>query len=113
MAVLFLALIAIVFAALGTLLGSSLQNMQGFQLVMNFLVMPIYFLSGALFPLTNLPRPLAIATRIDPLTYGIDGLRGSFIGLSHFASGTNAGVLMAVGVVFLALGARAFTRIQI
>src|SRR3954470_16129831 len=51
MAVLFMAFISIVFAALGTTIGSRLQNMQGFQLIMNFLVMPIYFLSGALYPL--------------------------------------------------------------
>jgi ABC-2 type transport system permease protein len=113
LAVLFMVLIAIVFSALGTVIGSSLKNMQGFQLIMNFLVMPIYFLSGALFPLANLPRPLAIATRIDPLTYGIDGLRGAFIGLSHFGAPINVSVLATVGVVFLALGARAFSRIQI
>ena len=53
-----MALIAIVFAALGTAIGSTLQDMQGFQLIMNFLVMPIFFLSGALFPLTNLPTAL-------------------------------------------------------
>jgi ABC-2 type transport system permease protein len=113
LAVLFMALIAIVFAALGTTIGSRLQNMQGFQLIMNFLVMPIYFLSGALYPLNNLPVGLRIATRIDPLTYGIDGLRGAFIGTSHFSTGTNVGVMSAVAVVFLALGARSFAKIQI
>ena len=66
LALLFMALIAIVFAALGTVIGSSLTDMQGFQLVMNFLVLPIFFLSGALFPLNNLPRVLAALTRIDP-----------------------------------------------
>src|SRR5579871_3373260 len=49
----FMVLIAILFAALGMAIGSGLQDMQGFQLIMNFLVMPIYFLSGALFPLTG------------------------------------------------------------
>jgi ABC-2 type transport system permease protein len=113
MAVVFMTLIAIVFAALGTTIGSRLQNMQGFQLIMNFLVMPIYFLSGALFPLNNLPVGLRIATRINPLTYGIDGLRGAFIGTSHFSAGTSVGIMSIVAVVFLALGARAFARIQI
>ncbi len=50
-----LALIALVFAGLGTMIGSMLKDMQGFQMVMNFLVMPLFFLSGALFPLDNLP----------------------------------------------------------
>jgi ABC-2 type transport system permease protein len=113
MAVLFMALIAIVFAALGTTIGSRLQNMQGFQLIMNFLVMPIYFLSGALFPLNNLPVGLKIATRIDPLTYGIDGLRGAFIGVSHFSAATNVAVMSVVAVVFLALGAQSFSKIQV
>jgi ABC-2 type transport system permease protein len=113
LAVLFMALIAIVFAALGTTIGSRLQNMQGFQLIMNFLVMPIYFLSGALYPLNNLPVGLRIATRIDPLTYGIDGLRGAFIGASHFSVATNAGIMSVVAVVFLALGARSFAKIQV
>ena len=49
-------LIAIVFAALGVAIGSSLQDMQGFQLIMNFLVMPIFFLSGALFPLDRIAK---------------------------------------------------------
>ncbi len=113
LAVLFMVLISIVFAALGTAIGSTLQNMQGFQLIMNFLVMPIFFLSGALFPLTGLPVGLAVATRIDPLTYGMDGLRGAFIGLSHFGPGLDAAVLCGVASIFIALGARAFSRIQI
>lgn len=113
LAVLFMVLISLVFAALGTIIGSRLQNMQGFQLVMNFLVMPIYFLSGALYPLSNLPAGLAVATRVDPLTYGIDGLRGAFIGASHFSAATDAAVLGAVAAIFLALGAQSFAKIQL
>jgi ABC-2 type transport system permease protein len=113
LAIVFMMLVSIVFAALGTAIGSTLQNMQGFQLIMNFLVMPIFFLSGALFPLTNLPTALAIITRLDPLTYGIDGLRGALIGASHFAVMTNISVLACVAVVFLGLGAYSFSKIQI
>jgi ABC-2 type transport system permease protein len=113
LALIFMALIAIVFAALGTAIGSTLRDMQGFQLIMNFLVMPIFFLSGALFPLANLPTALAVATRVDPLSYGIDGLRGALIGLSHFGVVTDLAVLCVVASCFLALGARAFSRIQI
>jgi ABC-2 type transport system permease protein len=113
LAMLFMALIAIVFSALGTAIGSTLQNMQGFQLIMNFMVMPIFFLSGALFPLTNLPTALAVATRLDPLTYGIDGLRGAFIGLSRFGPAVDATVLSAAAAGFVVLGAYAFSRIQI
>jgi ABC-2 type transport system permease protein len=108
-----MALVAIVFAALGTAIGSTLQNMQGFQLVMNFLVMPIFFLSGALFPLDGLPAALSVVTKLDPLTYGIDGLRGTLIGLTHFGLATDVGVLSVVAAAFLVLGAYSFSRIQI
>ena len=113
LALAFMILIAITFAGLGTVIGSKLQNMQGFQLMMNFLVMPIFFLSGALYPLRNLPWGLAVVTRVDPMTYGIDGLRGAFIGAAHFSPVTNLTVLLSVAVLFLVLGARAFARIQI
>lgn len=113
LAFLFIALICIVFAALGMAIGSTLQNMQGFQLIMNFLVMPIFFLSGALFPLSNLPTALTVITRIDPLTYGIDGLRAALIGTGHFSVGVDLAVLAGVAIAFLALGAHRFSRIQI
>ncbi|HYV97497.1 MAG TPA: ABC transporter permease [Gemmatimonadaceae bacterium] len=106
-------LIATVFSALGTALGSAIKDMQAFQLIMNYVVMPIYFLSSALFPLANLPKGLAIATRIDPLTYGIDGLRAVFLGTSHFALSTDFAILGTVAAIFLAFGAWAFSRIQV
>jgi ABC-2 type transport system permease protein len=111
--ILVMCLIAVVFAALGTAIGSTLQNMQGFQLVMNFLVMPIFFLSGALFPLDGLPPALAVVTRLDPLTYGIDGLRGTLIGTTHFGVGVDVAVLSVVAAAFITLGAYAFSRIQV
>jgi ABC-2 type transport system permease protein len=109
----FMALVAIVFAALGLAIGSSLRDLQAFPILMNFLVMPIFFLSGALFPLTNLPRPLALATSVDPLSYGVDGLRATLIGLTHFGMALDAAVLTAVAGAFIALGAWSFSRIQI
>jgi ABC-2 type transport system permease protein len=112
LAFLFMALIAIVFTALGTAIGSSLRDMQGFQLIMNFLVMPIFFLSGALFPLANLPTALAVATSVDPLSYGIDGLRGALIDQWHFGVAADLAVLALVASGFIALGAWAFSRIQ-
>ncbi len=112
-ALLFMILIATVFGALGTGIGSMLQDMQGFQLIMNFMVLPIFFLSGALFPLTNLPVVLTIVTRLDPLAYGVDGLRATLIGASTFGAPLDLIVLSAVAVIFLAGGARQFSRIQI
>jgi ABC-2 type transport system permease protein len=113
LALLFMAMIAIVFASLGTAIGSTLRDMQGFQMIMNFLVMPIFFLSGALFPLADLPVALAVATRVDPLSYGIDGLRAALIGLSHFGVPTDFMILLALASCFLVLGAWLFSRIQV
>lgn len=113
LAILFMMMIAIVFAALGTVIGSSLKNMQGFQLVMNFLVMPIYFLSGALYPLNNLPKVLALLTRIDPLTYGVDGVRTVLTGVTHFGLTVDAAVLVGVAIMLLSAGAWRFSKIEI
>jgi len=107
-----LALTALVFAALGTTIGASLKDMQGFQMVMNFVVMPLYFLSGAMFPLDNLPTALTIATRLDPLSYGIDGLRATLIGQAHFNLALDIGVLVAIGFVLISFGAWRFSKIE-
>jgi ABC-2 type transport system permease protein len=112
-AVVFMILIAMVFGALGTGIGSTLQDMQGFQLIMNFMVLPIFFLSGALFPLANLPTPLAVITRLDPLAYGVDGLRAILLGASYFGAPLDLAVLLVVAGLFVAVGARQFSRIQI
>jgi hypothetical protein len=112
-AFLFVILIAIVFAALGTAIGSVLKDMQGFQLIMNFLVMPIFFLSGALFPLANLPAAMTVITRIDPLSYGVDGLRGSLIRAWQFSGVVDVAVLAGIAVVLLSTGAYLFSKIEV
>jgi ABC-2 type transport system permease protein len=86
--------------------------MQGFQLVMNFLVMPIFFLSGALFPLANLPLAMSIITRLDPLAYGVDGLRGALINHWQFSLTLDVALLAAIAAVFLSAGAYLFSRIE-
>lgn len=113
LAFVFMILTAIVFAGLGMAIGSTLKDMQGFQLIMNFLVMPIFFLSGALFPLTGLPKVLDIVTKIDPLTYGIDGLRGTLIGANQFDILVSGSVLGVVAILFLILGGYMFSKIQL
>jgi ABC-2 type transport system permease protein len=109
----FMVAIAIVFAALGVAIGSSLQDMQGFQLIMNFLVMPIYFLSGAMFPLVGLGAVLTFVTRLDPLSYGIDGMRSMLLGQSAFDPRIDILVLACVGFVFIVIGAYRFSKIEI
>jgi ABC-2 type transport system permease protein len=106
-------LIAVLFAALGMAIGSGLQDMQGFQLIMNFLVMPIYFLSGALFPLVGLGPVLSVVTKADPLAYGIDGMRHVFLGHSAFDPRLDCLVLVVLGCILLVFGAHRFNKIEI
>ena len=108
----FMVLIAVLFAALGMAIGSGLQDMQGFQLIMNFLVLPIYFLSGALFPLTGLPVVLGYITKADPLAYGIDGMRNVLLGHSAFDPRLDLLVLVVVGAILLVVGAHRFSKIE-
>src|SRR5438552_2645778 len=73
-------LVGFFFTALGTAIASVLEDMQGFQIIMNFLIMPIFFLSGALFPLAGLPKAFAAVAIVNPLAYGVDALRAVLIG---------------------------------
>lgn len=112
-ALLFMILVAVMFTALGTAVASLLSDFQGFQLVMNFLVMPIFFLSGALFPLAGLPKALAITASLDPLTYGVDGLRGALIGQAFYAGSLDTLVLVVIASILVVTGAYLFSRIQL
>lgn len=111
--ILIMFLIAILFTSLGTMVASLLEDMQGFQLIMNFLIMPLFFLSGALFPLEGLPTILDIIARIDPLSYGIDAMRVLMINGGHYGLALDVTVLCAVSLLFLSFGAFFFKRIQI
>lgn len=109
----FMVLIAILFSALGVAIGSSLQDMQGFQLIMNFMVLPIYFLSGALFPLKGLGVVLSYVTKADPLAYGIDGMRNVFGSANAaFNPAVDLLVLVVVAAVLLVIGAQRFNKIE-
>jgi ABC-2 type transport system permease protein len=108
-----MALIALIFTALGTAIASVLEDMHGFQLIMNFLVMPIFFLSGALFPLENLPKVLNVIVKFNPLSYGVDGIRATLNGVSQFGLMTDFWVLAIVFAVFISIGSYLFSRIQI
>ena len=109
----FMFLIALLFTALGTAVACKLEDMQGFQLIMNFLIMPLFFLSGALFPLDTAPAALTMIARFDPLSYGIDGLRGTLIGVSHFGILFDMGILVVITTFFLWIGSVLFRKIEV
>ena len=106
-------LIALLFSAIGITVASKLKDMQGFQLIMNFLVMPLFFLSGALFPLNNIPPALLVVARLDPLSYGVDALRYFLIGTFTFSLTLDVIVLTGVTAFFLALGSYFFSKIEV
>jgi ABC-2 type transport system permease protein len=113
-ALVFMILIAMLFTGIGTAIASVMDDMQAFPLVTNFLVMPLFFLSGSLFPLNGLPRALEIIARIDPLSYGIDGLRGALVpGSLTFGFWYDFSVLGVITLAVLGIGAYLFSKIEI
>ncbi len=108
----FMFLTAFFFTALGTAIASKLRDMQAFPIIMNFLVMPLFFLSGSIFPLTTAPKALQIIGKMDPLSYGIDGLRYAFIGISTFSPWTDLLVLLAFSLVILIIGKHLFEKME-
>ena len=113
LALVFMAFIALFFTALGTAIASVVEDMSAFPLVMNFLVMPIFFLSGALFPLENLPLSIRWFSYINPLSFGVDGLRITLADQSFFGLEVSTVVLSTMIAGMLVIGACLFRRIQI
>ena len=113
LSILVMFLLALLFTAIGTAIASTLDDFHGFQMIMNFLVMPLFFLSGALFPLNNLPGFIDIISHLNPLTYGVDGLRATLINTSHFGLGTDFLVLTSLSLIVLAIGSYLFSKIQV
>lgn len=113
LAFVFMMLIAFFFTALGTALASLVNDMQAFPMVMNFLVMPLFFLSGALFPLENFPSGIKLVSLANPLSYGVDGLRFSMTGVYSFGATLDILVLSIFIVVVMSFGVYFFKRIQI
>ena len=109
----FIVLISSAFVAVGLSFASRMDDMQGFQLIMNLFIMPVFLLSGALFPLDNLPAWLAALSYINPLTYGVDGLRGLLIGVNHLPLIVDFTVLLGFCLVMVGLGTYLFNKTEI
>jgi ABC-2 type transport system permease protein len=111
--VVFILLISMSFVSLGIAFASRMRDMQGFQLIMNFLIMPIWILSGAFFPLEGAPGWLFAISRIDPLTYGVEGLRASLVGVSQLPWFFSMGVLLAFSAAMILLASWLFRRTEV
>jgi ABC-2 type transport system permease protein len=109
-ALVFMALVSTSFIGLGLIFASRIKDMQGYSIIMNFVVFPLFFLSGALYPVSNLPPWLRVLSYFDPLTYGVDGLRGSLINISSWGIPANLLVMAGISVLMVFLGAWSFER---
>jgi ABC-2 type transport system permease protein len=75
--------------------------------------MPLFFLSGTIYPLAGLPKALSILTSLDPLAYGVDGMRAALIAQSHFGVVTDLSVLAIGALVLIGVGAWRFSKIEV
>ena len=126
-------LISFAVTRLGVAIAARMTSMQGFQMLMNFLIMPLYFLSGGMFPMATAPAWMKTLMAADPLTYGVDALRsivfsGTLVptaagtvslvqvartaGLIRWSLGFDIAVLLAVAAVLAVLGAVSFNRVE-
>jgi len=106
-------LIALLFTAIGTAIASVMDDIHGFQLIMNFLVMPLFFLSGALFPLQGLPPAIKIVVFLNPLSFGVDGLRAALINVSTYGLFADLIILIVLSTIALSIGSYLFSKIQL
>jgi len=112
LAFVFMFVLAAALVSLGLILGSNMESVEGFQLVISFLVFPMFFFSGALFPIDNLPHYLLVFTLIDPVTYAVDGLRGVLLGTAQLPVGVDFMILTGFAVVLIGVGTWCFKRLK-
>jgi len=109
----FMALIGISFTASGIAIASRMEDMTGFQLIMNFIIFPVFALSGAFFPIASLPPVMGTVTLLDPLTYGVEGIRYGLTGSSQIDPLVCLAVIGAFALATTAIGAYLFRKIRI
>jgi ABC-2 type transport system permease protein len=111
-ALVILGLLSVAIASFSSGIGSFVQDMQGFQAINQFLVFPLYFLSGALYPLEHIPGWLRVVAECNPMSYAVDALRDVLIGQTHFGLLKDLGVLMITVVALVLFGAYRFRHIE-
>lgn len=99
--------------SVGLIIGSQMESPEGFQLIMSFLVFPLFFLSGALFPITNLPGWLAPFIFLNPMTYAVDGIRGVMLGVSKFSLLFDFALICLFALVMILIGTYAFKKMKL
>ncbi len=105
-------MVAMLFSLLGTIIASRVDDFEAFPTVMNFLIMPMFFLSGAIFPIANLPPSVIAVTQINPMTYGVNLLRDTMNLEWSTSNITDAAVLLGIIALLLIIGSRVFKTIE-
>lgn len=115
-----LLLLALMMTSLGLLLAARQRSMEGFHMIMNFVLLPMFFLSGAFFPLGGVPVWMHFLAILDPVTYGVDPLRGVVLRASLPATAVaevtrypvlvNVAVMLAFSLAFVVPGVWLFQR---
>ena len=109
----FLMVATVGLVSVGLILGSQMESPEGFQLIISFLIFPLFFLSGALFPITNLPAWLAPFIFVNPVTYAVDGIRGVLLGMSQFPLLFDFALVCLFALIMILLGTYAFKKMKI
>lgn len=112
-AIIFMILISFSAVGFGLVIASKMEDIHGFQLIMNLIIFPLFFLSTAFFPLSGVPEPLKFVIYLDPLTYGVDGLRGVLIGFSYIPVFIDFIVVLGVCVLMMSLGSYFFGKCEV
>jgi ABC-2 type transport system permease protein len=109
----FMTLTGVAFTAFGIAIASKMDDMHGFQLIMNFIIFPIFGLSGALFPIDSLPPWVKTLTLLDPLTYGVEGIRYGLLGTTQINPLISFAALGGFTVAMIAFGSYLFKKTSI
>jgi len=112
-ALVFMLLVGISFTAVGIAIASRMEDMHGFQLIMNFVIFPIFGLSGALFPISNLPSWARFLVYVDPLTYGVEGIRYGLLGTADISPIVSFIFLSSFMLLTIILGQYLFKKIKV
>ena len=107
---LMLLLISIAMVSIGLVIGANLKSPEGFTLVINFVMWPMFFFSGALFPVSNLSGWLSVVTFINPLTYGVDAVRGIILGPHQFPIFLDVAMMLLFSLIAMSIGVLSFRR---
>ena len=105
-----LLLISVAMVSIGLVIGANLSSPEGFGLVINFVMWPMFFFSNALFTPENIPEWLTTLIYINPLTYGVDAVRGIILGIHYFPIFLDIAVMMVFSAIMMVLGVFSFRR---